>query len=354
MKLKAHEVDGWVKGLKPDEAPALVLVYGPDRGGVHETAKAVRQVYLGRDYDPLQYVALEEGALARQAGLLADEAAAMPMFGTHKLVHVTGANAAVQAAVTFYLAKTDEGSGPQGTAMVIIEADNLRPTAPLRKAAENHKAVMALPCYALEARDIGRLIRQFLEQENYRIEAQAMDLLTARLATDRGVIQRELERLVLYKGVRDAKAEPGVVTGDDVEAALGDQTQGDFDRLIDNVALGRLDEADRSLARLGAAGTNAASALAVARMHFQTLHLALGQMEGGTAQAKALGVFRPPLHFRRKPLVEQQMRLWSSGKCARALEILNAAEKACRGSAGGLAQAQTGNALLRIARAAQR
>ena len=354
MKLKAHEVDGWVKGLKPDKAPALVLVYGPDRGGVHETAKALRQAYLGRDYDPLQYVALEEGALAGQAGLLADEAAAMPMFGTHKLVHVSGANAAVQAAVTFYLAKTDEGNAPQVAALVIIEADNLRPTAPLRKAAENHRAGMALPCYALEARDIGRLIRQFLEQENYRIEAQAMDLLTARLATDRGVIQRELERLVLYKGVRDAKAEPGVVTGDDVEAALGDQTQGDFDRLIDNVALGRLDEADRALARLEAAGTNAASALAVARMHFQTLHLALGQMEGGTAQAKALGVFRPPLHFRRKPLVEQQMRLWSSGKCARALEILNAAEKACRGSAGGLAQAQAGNALLRIARAAQR
>ena len=239
-------------------------------------------------------------------------------------------------------------------AMVIVEADNLRPTAPLRKAAESHKAAMALPCYALEARDIGRLIRQYLEQENYRIEAQAMDLLTARLATDRGVIQRELERLVLYKGVRAAKAEPGMVTGDDVEAALGDQAQGDFDRLIDSVALGRLDEADRAMARLEAAGTNAAGALAMARLHFQTLHLALGQMERGMAQTKALGAFRPPLHFRRKPLVEQQMRLWSSSKCARALEILNAAEKGCRGSAGGLAQAQAGNALLRIARAAHK
>jgi hypothetical protein len=53
-------------------------------------------------------------------------------------------------------------------------------------------------------------------------------------------------------------------------------------------------------------------------------------------------------------LVEQQMRLWSSGKCARALEILNAAEKACRGGTSSLSQAQAGNALLRIARAAQR
>lgn len=351
MKLKAHEVDGWIGKLKADNAPALALVYGPDRGGVHETVKAIKRRFLGAEFDPLQYVSIEEGALSGQAGLVADEAAALPMFGEHKLVHVTGANAATLAAVKFFLAKLDDRPL---SSLVIIEADNLRPTSPLRKAAESDKNAMALPCYALEARDITRLIRQSLEAENYRIEAQAMDLLTARLATDRGIIKRELERLVLFKGVRDKKAETGMVTGDDVEAALGDQTQGDYDRLIDSVALGRLDEADRSLARLEAAGTAAAGALAVARMHFQTLHLALGQMESGMPQSKALGAFRPPLHFRRKPLVEQQMRLWSSGKCARALEILNAAEKACRGSAGGLSQAQAGNALLRIARAAQR
>ena len=235
MKVKAHEVEAWVAGLKADKAPALVLVYGPDRGGVHETAKAIRAAYLGKDFDPLQYVSLDEGALSGQAGLLGDEAAALPMFGDCKLVHVSGANAAVVAAVKFYLAKLADASAsssPSGSSMVIIEADNLRPTSPLRKAAETDKRAMALPCYALEARDISRLIRHTLEAENYRIEAQAMDLLSARLATDRGIIKRELERLVLYKGVRDKKAAPGMVTGDDVEAALGDQTQGDFDRLI--------------------------------------------------------------------------------------------------------------------------
>ena len=350
MKVKAHEVEGWIAKLKAKSAPALVLVYGPDNGGVHETVKSLRHAFLGKDYDPLQYVQLDESALTGQAGLLADEAAAMPMFGDTKLVHVTGGNAAVGAAVSYYLKALDADA----PSLVVIEADNLRPAAALRKAAEADKRAMALPCYALEARDIGRLIRQVLEQENYRIEAQAMDLLTARLATDRGIIKRELERLVLYKGVRDKAEAAGMVAGDDVEAALGDRTQGDYDRLIDSVALGRLDEADRALARLEAAGTSAAGALAVARMHFQTLHLALGQMETGTAQNRALSTFRPPLHFRRKPLVERQIEIWSSAKCARALEILNAAETACRGAAAGLAQAQAGNAFLRIARAAQR
>ena len=114
MKAKAHEVEAWVGGLKADKSPALVLVYGPDRGGVHETAKAIKAAYLGQDFDPLQYVSLEEGALSGQAGLLADEAAAMPMFGDRKLVHVSGANAAVVSAVKFYLAKLAEVSEATG------------------------------------------------------------------------------------------------------------------------------------------------------------------------------------------------------------------------------------------------
>ena len=103
---------------------------------------------------------------------------------------------------------------------------------------------------------------------------------------------------MLYKGVRDASAEPGVETGDDVEAAFGDQTQGDFDRLIDTVALGRLDEADRALARsLRRRGQMPPVPWPLRACIFEPLHSALGQMEGGTAQARAPGVFSPAAAF---------------------------------------------------------
>lgn len=349
MKLQAYKVDEWVRGLKPDKAPAVILVYGPDEGGVRETAKSLIRQYLGKDYDPLQFVDLAESQLSGQPGLLADEAAVMPMFGDTKLVRVQGGGAAVPEAVRLYL----EGVSDQRQALVIVEAGNLKPAAALRKLAEKSQTAMALPCYALEARDIAKLARQFLDAEQYRIDAQALDMLTARLATDRGIIQRELERLVLYKGPLGKGDTPGLISADDVEAALGDQTQAGFDKLIDNVALGRLDAADRALARLGEAGTSAANTLPALRLHFQTLHLALGLMEKGTPQNQALAAFRPPLHFRRKPMVEEQMRLWSARKCARALTILNDAETACRGASPGLAQAQAGQAVLRITRAAR-
>lgn len=353
MKLQAYKVDAWVGDQTPASLPAVVLIYGPDEGGVHETAKALSAAYLGSDFDPLQLVDLTDTQISGQPGLVADEAAAKPMFGDTKLVRLMGGGNAAAQAISLYLDGAKGDAAQQG-AFVIVTAGNLKPSAAMRKLAEKSPHAMALPCYALEGRDITRLARQFLQAEHYRIDAQALDMLTARLATDRGIIQRELERLVLYKGPLDKADSDGLVTADDVEAALGDQTQAGFDRLIDNVALGRLDAADRALARLGEAGTGAANALPALRLHFQALHLALGLTEKGTPQNQALSAFRPPLHFRRKPLVEEQMRLWSSRKAARALSILNQAEASCRGAAAGLAEAQAGHAVLRIARAAKR
>ena len=353
MKLQAYKVDDWVKGQSAKTLPALVLVYGPDEGGVHETVKQLSAAYLGADFDPLQLADMSETQLSGQPGLLADEAAARPMFGDTKLVRLTGGGSATAQAVQLYLNAADSTTAAQADALVIIEAGNLKPSSALRKSVEKHDQAMALPCYALEGRNIAKLARQFLQSEHYRIDAQALDMLTARLATDRGIIQRELERLVLYKGPRSSAADDAMITAADIDAALGDQTQAGFDKLIDSVALGRLDAADQALARLGEAGSGAANALPVLRLHFQTLHLALGLMEKGTPQNQALSAFRPPLHFRRKPLVEEQMRLWSSRKAARALSILNEAEAACRGAPSGLAEAQAGHAVLRIARAAR-
>ena len=353
MKIKAHEAPGFVSKLSAKNAPAVILVYGPDQGGVHETATALKAKYLGSDFDPLQYVSLDETALAGQPGMLGDEAGALPMFGDCKLVHVIsvggGSGTNLAEAVRLHLA----GLPDNLSALVIVESGNLRPSAALRKLAEADANAMAIPCYALEARDIARLARQYLEAEHYRIDAQALDLLCARLTTDRGIVQRELERLVLFKGVL-AKGDSGLIGAEDIDAALGDQTQGTMDQLIDQIALGKLAAADKALARLQEAGTTAASILVMMRLHFQTLHLALGLMENGTPQVKALGSFRPPLHFRRKPLVEEQLHLWSSAKCARALQILNETELRCRGASTGMAAVQAGNALLRIAGAARR
>ena len=352
MKLPAGKVEAFVDAFPPEQMPALVLIYGPDQGGVRDIGQRLCAAFLGAEPDPLQRADLSDTEVG--GGRLADEAAAIPMFGDKKLVLVRGGGGQVARAAGDYLA------APTKTALVVIETGALRPSAALRKLVEAHADAIALPCYEADARQLAQLIRDQLEAEGFRIEAAALEAAVARLATDRGIMRREIERLVLYKGPRGSAGFSGdaaLITLDDVDAALGDQSSLTLDSLIDAVALGRVAAADRALTRLTAGGQTLQTALGGVRRHFQILHLATGLIESGTPQTQALSAFRPPLHFRRKPLVENQLRLWSRRKIERALALLHKSEidaRAMRAAGTRLPEAVAGQILLRIARAAQR
>ena len=242
---------------------------------------------------------------------------------------------------------------------MLIEADNLRPNSALRKIVETSEESMALPCYALDRRAVQQIARTYLQAENYRIESAALDMLADRLTTDRGIMQRELERLVLFKGpLKTTKNDQlGLLTLADIEAAIGDLAQSGKDALADNIALGKIEAADRILAHIMAAGVSASASIGAVRAHFLSLHQVLGRIENGVPTSRALAAFRPPLHFKRKPLVESQLPLWSRHKVRRALDILNQTEFECRARTGG--NAAFGESLaqytfLRLARAAKR
>ena len=78
MKLKAHQVDGFIKS--PDPSVLLVLIYGSDLGMIREHARVLANLALGdgwQNADPMERVDLDAATLARNPGLLRDEAASL-------------------------------------------------------------------------------------------------------------------------------------------------------------------------------------------------------------------------------------------------------------------------------------
>ncbi len=153
----------------------------------------------------------------------------------------------------------------------------------------------------------------------------------------------ELAKLMLYKG---DDATP--VSVEDCEAVIGDSSTlflddaafaafgGDFALLTD------------ALTRCESAGESPVAILRVAQKHGQKLHLAAATREsGGRTDPTRLGV-----HWTRRDGFERQSKLWSSDRLMRALEILTEAERLAK-STGRPAAAASGDALLRIARAAR-
>jgi DNA polymerase-3 subunit delta len=87
------------------------------------------------------------------------------------------------------------------------------------------------------------------------------------------------------------------------------------------------------------------------------LHKARLALEGGASSDAALGGFIPPIHFRRKPLIEAALNSWTAARLLQAIERLADAARQLRqlrSPVDGLAEPLAQRALLSIATSARR
>jgi DNA polymerase-3 subunit delta len=191
-KLKAHEVDAFLAKSAPGYR--IFLVYGPDRGLVSERAKLIAAGTKIPLDDPFSVIRLDASTINSDPARLADEALTVSMFGGDRLVWVKDAGnekGLLEALKALTVNALD-------SVTIIIEADDLKPSSGLRSLCENAQTVMALPCYADDARAIDRLIDTELASAKLTISLDARTLLKNSLGGDRLASKSEIEKLVLY------------------------------------------------------------------------------------------------------------------------------------------------------------
>jgi DNA polymerase III subunit delta len=206
----AKDVDAFV--ARPDPRRPIVLVYGPDQGLVRERVAALLQAAGGDTPDPFSTVAIEGDVLAGDPGRLADEARAIGLFGGKRLVHIRAGSRNFADALSSLLAD------PPQDALIVIEAGDLKKTAPLRKLTEASKAAAALPCYQDDERSVARLIDSSVKDAGMTIDGDARESLIGLLGADRMASRSELEKLILFVGDRKR------VEFADVLAAIADSS----------------------------------------------------------------------------------------------------------------------------------
>ncbi|HKA74246.1 MAG TPA: DNA polymerase III subunit delta, partial [Xanthobacteraceae bacterium] len=150
VALKGGEIDAFV--ARPDAARPAVLVFGPDLGLVRERAEAIIRASVDDPRDPFALVRLDGDNVAGDPARLVDEAQTVPLFGGRRAIHLRAGAKNILPAVEALLALTLRDC------RVVIEAGDLKRSAPLRVVIERHKAAVALPCYADSERDLARLI----------------------------------------------------------------------------------------------------------------------------------------------------------------------------------------------------
>jgi DNA polymerase-3 subunit delta len=337
--LQNRDIEGFI--ARPDARP-VVLVYGPDTGLVSERVEALVRASVDDPNDPFALARLDGDELASDPARLVDEATTIPLFGGRRAIRVRAGNRNVVPAVEAVLAATVKDC------RIVIEAGDLRRGHALRNACERAKNAVAIPCYADAERDLARIIDQELRDAGLAIAPDARATLVPLLGGDRRASRAELRKLALYARGKER------VEVDDVMAVVADASALALDQLIDAAFAGRAAEVEKEFAKATNAGTAPYAAVGAALRQVERLHAIRLMIEAsGMSATDAVEQVQPPIHFRRKPLVEAALKNWTAARLARAMSALAEASLESRRQPA-LAEAIAQRALLQIATAARR
>src|SRR5437879_4475350 len=339
VALRGKEIDAFL--VRPDPRRPIILLYGPDAGLVRERAEALLASAVDDPNDPFSLVKLDGDELSAEPSRLVDEAMTVPLFGGRRAIRVRAGSRSFASGVDT-LADT-----PLRDCRIVIEAGELRPESPLRKACERAKTAVAIGCYPDGDRELSKLIDDELRIANLRVAQEARATLMALLGGDRQASRNELRKLTLYAHGR------GEITLDDVMAVVADASELKLDPIVDGAFAGRPDIVETEFAKAMIAGTYPGVIISAAQRQAAWLHKSALAIADGTPASAVLDSGYPRLHFSRKGAVEIALRNFSATRLVAIIDQLATAALDMRKQAS-LASAIAQRTLLSIAANAKR
>ena len=313
MKLDARQADRFLQN--PGDARA-VLLYGPDSSLVAERGRGLARKLLGSLDDPFRLAELA----GDQGNRLLEEATAQAFGGGRRVVlvreAVDGMARAVEAALD-----------TRADSLLILMAGDLPARSKLRALAEKHRAAAAIACYPPEAAKRGADLESSLREDGITIERDALAWCAARIAAETGALKQATELLRLYAGPG------GQLTLDDAVAALGDQGSASVQDAIDAALVGDAATADRALGLAIEEGATPVGIIRILLGDLSRLRLLAYAIASGTPARDAVSALRPPVFFRRAPVVTRAAMLWRETAISAAIAQALQAERACKQAA---------------------
>jgi DNA polymerase III subunit delta len=339
VALRGKEIDAFL--ARPDAGRPIILLYGPDAGLVRERADALIASAVDDPNDPFSLVKLDGDELSAEPSRLVDEAMTVPLFGGRRAIRIRAGSRSFAAAVDTLADMNVKDC------RIVIEAGELRPESPLRKACERAKTAAAIACYPDTERDLARLMEDEFRLAGLRVAPEARAALMSFLGGDRLASRNELRKLALYAHGR------GEVTLDDVMTVVADASELKLDPIVDAAFAGKPEIVEAEFAKAMVAGTYPGLIISAAQRQAAWLHKSALAIADGTLASAVLEGGYPRLHFSRKASVETALRNLSVPRLAGIIEQLGTAALEMRKQAN-LATALAQRTLLAIAANAKR
>lgn len=313
----------------------LYLLHGPD--------EAVAQAFVARLAKGMgegaERVDLDGPTLRSDPARLADEAAALSLFGGARFVRVTGVGEESLEAVVGLLAAEQAGNP------AIILAPGVKATGKLVKAAVDSDRALAFACYPPGARDAAAIVTEQARQAGLRLSPAAVQRIIRGSDGDRAVMLREVEKLALYL---DAAPDRPVDADDAALEAIGAEiAEGEIGEVVLAITAGQVDTLIDGLRRMSGPDASPIPILRALGRRLVTLAEMRAAIEAGEGAEQVMKRHR--VFWREEAATAAALRRWTLPMLASAQQAARRAEREII-AAGPAGRVVADNFLLRMTR----
>lgn len=287
---------------QPDAKIRFYLFLGADEGQSRVLATRLLEA-LGA-----QRALVAASAVKSNPALLADEAAALSLFGERRLIWIEPASNDIVEGVETLL-EADAVESP-----VAAIAGALPKSSALLKLAESSPVAIAFTAYVPEGDEATRMVADVGRRFGLKISPPVAARIADSCGNDQAVVARELEKLALFVDASpNSPKELGHEAVDVVGAVTG---EGDFLHLADLALLGEIEPLAEAVARLPSGGSEAIPAIRSLQRRILFLAPARARMDRGERIDGVMASLGRALFWKDKSRVEKMLRTWTAADLA--------------------------------------
>ena len=337
MIYKAAQLEKYIK--KPDNSVRAWIIYGSNEGLMSEYVRKLTAAISPDIYDPFQVVYLTGEAVNADPGLLAGEFNAQSLMGGRRVIVIKDAdnNLTKQFKQLFEDTKSDT--------LIVAYSSGLNKKSSLVKLGEETDYLGVVACYEDRDEDVFSTVRTALAENGISAGNEALQLLCARLSSDRKSNLSEIDKLVTYLGERKN------VTPEDVLLVISDTSSSDTEDVCYAAAGGQKEKALQAYQKLLGEGVDPVMIVRGLTYHFMKLLNCLAIMENGEGIDSAVKKLVPRIIFFREPGFKKQLSICNRDRVFGVLELLYKCERDTR-NANMPAEEVVSYALMQVASAA--
>jgi DNA polymerase-3 subunit delta len=298
---------------RPDPKIRFYLFLGPDEAQSRALASRLLKSLGAEKF------AISGSALKSDPALLADEAAAIGLFGGKRLLWIEPAGEEIGDSVRTLLEL------PAAESAAVAIAGDLKKSSALRKLGEGDPAALAHISYAPEGDAADRMVEAMARAEGLTMRPGIAARIAAACGNDRAVVAQELAKLATYLDA--APGGPKELDGRALDEIGADLPEGGFTRLADLALSGDLAGLADELAALSQSGMEAVPVVRSLQRRLLAIAPLRGRVEAGEKPGEVMASAGNAFFWKDKPVVGQMIQNWDAKGIARVATRLGKLER---------------------------